>query len=203
MTEIRVYVEGDPKLRRGFHEFFKDVRKQAGVRRIKFQCIPCGAEPVRDFCCALKSNREALNVLLLDNDGQLSFEGLTQRNDWKPPREVSEDKVHWMVQIMESWFLADVETLREYYGPEFASDRLPAYPNVEDAPKTDVERGLKEATRRTSKRQYHKTAHAPDILAKLRPDLVRARAPHCRRLFDTLLARLAAISAARAPSGAR
>jgi hypothetical protein len=94
-------------------------------------------------------------------------------------------------RIMESWFLADVEILREYYGPEFASDRLPAHPNVEDAPKTDVERGLKEATRRTRKGQYHKTAHAPDILAKLRPDLVRKRAPNCNRLFDTLLARLA------------
>jgi hypothetical protein len=191
VTEIRVYVEGDPKLRRGFHQFFQDVREQAKVRRIGFRCILCKSEPVRDFCDALKSNREALIVLLLDNDGHLSFEGLKKRNDWRPPREVSEDKIHWMVQIMESWFLADVETLREYYGPEFAPDHLPAHPNVEDAPKTDVERGIKEATRRTRKGQYHKTAHAPDILAKLRPDLVRKRAPNCNRLFDTLLARLA------------
>jgi len=191
VTEVRIYCEGDKKLRRGFSEFLKEVRDAAGRRRLGFQCIPCGAEPVRDFCIALRSHSEAFNVLLLDQDGHLSFEGLQKRNDWRPPREVSEDKVHWMVQVMESWFLADVETLREYYGPEFASDRLPAHPNVEDAPKTDVERGLKEATRRTRKGQYHKTAHAPDLLAKLRPDHVRARAPHCRTLFESLLAVLA------------
>jgi hypothetical protein len=190
VTEIRVYVEGDDKLRSGFHEFFKDVREPAQALRIGFKCIPCGAEPVRDFCNALRSNPESFNVLLLDNDGRLSFESLKKRSDWKPPREVDEKEVHWMIQIMESWFLADIETLREYYGPGFDPDHLPGHPNVEEAPKADVERGLKEATRRTRKGPYHKTAHAPRILELLKPGQVRAHAPHCRRLFDTLLATL-------------
>ena len=191
VTEIRVYVEGDNKLRRGFHEFLKEVRELADALHIKVRPIPCGAEPVRDFCNALRSNPDAFNVLLMDNDGHLSFESLKKRGDWKPPRKVDESEVHWMVQIMESWFLADLEVLRKFYGPKFDASHLPGHRNVEEAPKADVERGLKEATRGTQKRQYHKTAHAPHLLAKLDPGRVKARAPHCRRLFDTLLAKLA------------
>ena len=188
MTEIRIYCEGDKKLRRGFSEFLKEVRDKARRNRLGFQCIPCGAEPVRDFCIALRSHSEAFNVLLLDQDGHLSFEGLQKRNDWRPPREVSEDRVHWMVQVMESWFLADRDALRAYYKRRLHESALPPERrDVEEIPKRDVIDGLKRAT----DGGYHKTAHAPAILERLNPEKVRERAPNCNRLFDTLLARLA------------
>ncbi len=192
MTGIRVYVEGDRKLRPGFHEFFKEVRKKAEERSIRFRCIPCGAEPVRDFCIALRTNPENLNILLVDSEGPVNgaLARLKQRSDWKPPKDVTPapDQIHWMVQVMESWFLADRKALRECYGSRLNEAALPGDPcHVEEIPKRDVLDGLK----RSTDGRYHKTGHAPKVLALLTPEVVCSAAPGCQRLFDTLLAKLA------------
>jgi len=92
-----------------------------------------------------------------------------------------------MAQVMESWFLADPETLSNYYGQGFAAGSLPPTQNVEEIPKNRVEAALDSATRRTTKGTYHKMNHGPDILERLNPALVRSRAPHCDRLFETIL----------------
>ena len=88
---------------------------------------------------------------------------------------------------MEAWFLADQDALRQYYGSGFAVNRLPGDPTrVEVIPKSDAIRGLEDAARDTQKGKYHKTEHAPDLLAKVDPVAVRAAAPYCERLFREL-----------------
>lgn len=91
-----------------------------------------------------------------------------------------------MVQLMETWFLADRAALRAYYGSRFRQDRLPGNPRVEDVSKDDVLRGLRRATEDTRKGVYHKTRHAPEILAHLDPGWVRQAAPACDRLWRTI-----------------
>ena len=91
---------------------------------------------------------------------------------------------------MEAWFLADRQTLASYYGERFVSNALKPNPHVEEIPKADVLECLKQATRKTQKGAYHKTAHAPHILASLDPDKVRKAAPECDRLFSEILAEL-------------
>ena len=93
---------------------------------------------------------------------------------------------------MESWFLADVEALKTYYGPDFRARRLPRNPDVEQVSKKDVERGLKAATCDTTIGEYHKTRHAPALLARIRAERVQVAAPNCKRLFDVLNRRLSA-----------
>jgi hypothetical protein len=88
---------------------------------------------------------------------------------------------------MESWFLADPDALARYYGKDFRIDALRGNPQIEEIPKADVEARLKNASRETGKRSYHKTDHAPGILALLDPDRVRHASPACKRLFDELL----------------
>ncbi len=92
---------------------------------------------------------------------------------------------------MEAWFLADPESLSKYYRNGFRKDSLVGNPQVEQIPKADVYEKLKAATRGTQKREYHKTGHAPDLLARIDPELVKAAAPHCKRLFNALLTKLA------------
>lgn len=78
-------------------------------------------------------------------------------------------------------FHADKEALESFYGA------------VKPIPKTDLESGLREATKNTRKGNYydHKTTHGPKLLAAIDPDRVQDVAPHCRELFDAIFGRLA------------
>ena len=91
-----------------------------------------------------------------------------------------------MVQIMEAWFLADQEALRQFYGSKFNHKKLPGNTEVEEIDKDRILDGLKKATQETSRRSYHKIHHASDLLALINPDKVRQAAPHCERLLAAL-----------------
>jgi Domain of unknown function (DUF4276) len=175
VTEVRVYFEGDKALRPGFSQFLGPIREKASNRKIRFQLIAGKGNAERDFLIAQKTHQQALNVLLKDSEG---------------PGATNENCVFWMVQLMESWFLADPEKLASYYGNGFSSKALKPNPRVEEIPKADVLECLKQATKNTQKGAYHKTAHAPSILASLGSDTVRKAAPNCDRLFRELLAKL-------------
>ena len=96
-----------------------------------------------------------------------------------------------MVQCMESWFLADVELLAEYYEQGFRRNSIPFNREIEQAPKRDVARGLRNATRRTQKGEYHKTRQSFEILSRLDPAKVRERSPHAGRLCRVLIEKVA------------
>lgn len=195
VSELRIYFEGDPQLRKGMSEFLGEIRGAARERRCGFRLIAGEATPVADFCTALADHQEAWNLLLVDSegpdDGKL-FEKLRQRRGWNPPAGSGElaGRVFWMVQLMEAWFLADMEALNAFYGQGFRKNVLAGNPHVEEVPKADVLSSLKQATRDTGKGTYHKTKHAPEILMGVDPNKVKAAAPNCKRLFDTVLERL-------------
>ena len=205
VRELRIYFEGDRQLRQGMSEFLKEIQETARGRECRFQLIAGGATPVADFCDALKSRPEAWNILLLDSgrpdDGKL-FERLRQSRSWNPPAGSGElaGRVFWMVQLMEAWFLADMEALNAFYGKDFRKNVLAGNPHVEEVSKADVLSSLKQATRDTGKGAYHKTKHAPGILMRVDPEKVKAAARNCKRLFDTVLVRLQQQEGQRPPS---
>ena len=91
-----------------------------------------------------------------------------------------------MVQVMESWFLADKDALSKYYGQGFLSNSIPGQPNIELIPKQRVFDALEHATRPTQKREYDKTRHGFDLLELIDPALVGAASTHARNLFLVL-----------------
>ena len=91
-----------------------------------------------------------------------------------------------MVQIMESWFLADPDSLESFYGHGFHKQALPRNPNIEQVPKQDVLSGLAQATRGTKKGGYSKSSHSFGILAQLDPVRVRNASPHADRFLGAL-----------------
>ncbi len=92
-----------------------------------------------------------------------------------------------MVQVTETWFLADQTALAKFFGPGFNAGRLPKRQAIEEIPKAEVFAGLKEASRRTkTKGPYRKGAHSFKILALIDPDRVRNRASWADRLLETL-----------------
>ena len=93
-----------------------------------------------------------------------------------------------MVQVMESWFLADTEALETYFGQGFRKSALPENNNIETVPKQDVLSGLDRSTIGTGKGNYHKSRDSFRILATLDPGKVSKASPFAARLIDALLA---------------
>ena len=91
-----------------------------------------------------------------------------------------------MVQIMESWFLADVPSLEKYFGNNFRSASLTNRESLEDVPKNDVLNQLKLASRDSQKGTYDKGSHSFAILAQIDPEKVIQRSRFAKRLIDTL-----------------
>jgi hypothetical protein len=88
---------------------------------------------------------------------------------------------------MEAWFLADKDVLGQFWGQRFLPGLLPPRLDIEQVPKVELSHALREASRKTQKRAYHKTRHGFAILALIDPYRVRAASPHAGRLFDVLI----------------
>jgi hypothetical protein len=179
VTEIRIYFEGDDQLRMGFHRFLG----LDGMRgKCRIQAVAAHGDPIGEYRIAQRKHPESVNILLLDSEQALDGTGLRERQvAGFPP-----DRIFWMIELMESWFLADREALKRYYKQGFQESSLPRNPEVEKIPKEDVLQGLTEATKNTRKKRYHKTKHAPWILQVIDRDAIRERAPQCKRLLEAL-----------------
>jgi hypothetical protein len=195
--EIRIYVEGGGNggntkavFRQGFREFLQEPAASARDKGIRWSIIACGSRnsTLEDFKMALRSHPDAFNVLLVDAEAPVNSspsQHLHECDAWDLSG-IQEDQCHLMVQIMESWFLSDVDALSNYYGQGFNANVLPKNPNVEDIDKAIVESSLKAATRNTQKGLYHKIHHGSDILMRLDVSKVREAAVHCEHLFAVL-----------------
>lgn len=189
-TEIRIYYEGDSLLKPGFRDFFRELLDEAAKKRRRLQLIAAQGSPCRDFRIGMQSNPDAWNILLKDSegpdDGTLSV-NLCKHEEWNP----SGTSIFWMVEMMEAWFHADKDALREFYGPGFKERALKPNPKVEQIPKRDLKSGLSAATRHTFKGQgdyfKNKTSHGPKLLGMIDPEKVRKAAPNCDMLFRAIL----------------
>lgn len=197
VKEIRIYVEGGgndndtkKRLRQGFSIFLKEVIDLARSQRIKWQIITCGSRnnAFKDFKNALTDYPDAFNVLLVDAEAPVNktpWQHLKERDNWDKP-EVDDTCCHLMVQMMEAWFLADVEALKRFYGQGFKENAIPKNPNVEKMNKTEIYLALQKATKDTSKGEYGKIQHGAKLLEQISTAKVRAASSNCDRLFTNL-----------------
>ena len=157
---VKVYVEGggDSKAlktacRKGFSTFIEKAGLAGSMPRIVARGSRKNAYD--GFNTALV-NEEGSPVLLVDAEGSVTANGpwqhLRQRDCWDRPVGATDDQCHLMVQVMESWFLADREALGGFYGQGYRPNALPSGQNVEQIPKQDVLYGLDQAARDTVKK---------------------------------------------------
>ena len=204
MTGVTIYMEGggnstgQTKLRAGMNEFLRELREKVRNNQRKWRLVPCGnrQQAYEKFNNARgHAGENEIIVLLVDSEEPVAaptpVEHLRMRPGWDLSG-VNEDRVHLMVQTMETWIVADSNALAVYYGQGFRANALPSRPNLEKEDKTAVASALYRATERTKKGRYHKIRHAADLLARTDPTKVRARCPHCAQLFDALGAAIAA-----------
>lgn len=201
--EIRLFIEGGwykashSRLRQAFRTFLRELDEQAKCRGVKLT-----PETFRDrkrtfdaFTLALEDHTDGFIVLLVDSEGPVTVDSPWRHLKYNPGDKWDnpgcEDKnCHLMVQMMEAWFVADLSKLEEYFGRGFHAKSVPPTLNVEEIPKRRLEDALKRATQGTKKGRYDKGTHSAAILSVIRPSEVRRKAPHCKRLFDTLAAEI-------------
>ena len=106
------------------------------------------------------------NVLLVDSEGPVAGSPrahLEQRDRWTL-KGVSDDSIHLMIQVMETWIVADPDSVATYYKQRFLKNALPSALNLEGVGKERIYNALKRATAKTQKGEYHKIDHAADLL---------------------------------------
>lgn len=206
---VKLYVEGGGdtnKLKTECREGFFKFLQKAGLKKLP-RVVACGSR--RDafdaYCTALRNGETAL--LLLDSEAALSSDCAQGKPEhWKPWRHLQDSEgpawampkggtdadCHLMVQCMESWLLADRDTLKNYFGQGFKENQLPAAGrSVEEIDKKQVLQSLKNATRDCkTKKAYDKGTHSFALLGLVSADAVVSASPWAQRLVDEVKRRI-------------
>jgi hypothetical protein len=149
---VKLYVEGggdSSTLKTACRAGFSDFLSKAGLKGKMPRIVACGSRRNAydsSFCTAISIGEDAL--LLVDSEAPVSAD--CQQGDaesWKPWRHLnnrqgdqwdkpsnSEDAhCHLMVQCMEAWFLADRDTLQNFFTRHFPPQRKTAKPKQSTA----------------------------------------------------------------------
>ncbi len=195
MVTATLYIEGGgegkdlrARFREGWNEFFKSAGVDSRTKIVRGS----GRDQTFDrFTTAVKDDSpDMIPLLLVDSEGPVSvgnsvWQHLNARDSWSQPSGANDDQAFLMVQIMETWFLADRAALRKYFGARFRQNALRRWPNLENVPKSTVLNSLTRATALCSKR-YSKGKVSFELLAQIDPTLVEAACPHANALLDRL-----------------
>ena len=176
--------------RKGFRLFIE----KAGLRGRMPRIVACGSRrnAYQDFTRENETHERHVGspYLLVDSEEPVRETGpwqhLKVRDGWDRPDGAMDDQCHLMVEVMESWFLADREALGAFYGQGFRGTALPQNQHVEQISKRDVLDGLAQATRGTRKGSYDKGSHGFEIVERLDPSKVRNASPYAHRFLEAL-----------------
>ena len=196
MEGVAIYMEGGgdghngrAALRIGMDALLRPLKEIARRDRLRWKLVVCGGRDAAFKRFRNAANRDdAIVALLVDSEGPVSATPtlhLAQRDGWHL-QFADGDAIHLMVQVMETWIVADVGAVSRYYGSGFERDRLPRHAVLEEVPKADVMRALERATTATSKGSYRKIRHASELLARIDPEVVKQHCPHFERLWGWL-----------------
>ena len=202
---VRLYVEGGgdtAALQKACREGFTTFITKSGLKN-RPRIVACGSrrDAYDSFCTAIAIGNDAM--LLVDSEALVSgahqqgeaanwlpWAHLRQRqgDGWEKPERSEDNDCHFMVQIMENWFLADRDTLKDFFGNGFKENKLPAATRaVEEVTKDEVYRALEYATNNCkTKATYGKGEHSFKLLAMINPSKVTRASPWARRFIDEL-----------------
>ena len=198
MSSVAIYMEGggegrDTKiaLRQGMDMFLNPIKEAVRNKSWRWKLVPCGSRNAafKSFKNAILKDTARIIILLVDAEGPVKTsarEHLKSRDGWDLDF-TTDDNVHLMIQTMETWIIADISALTDYYGNNFRQSALPLTSELELISKSEISRALKRATIATQKKEYHKIRHASDLLKLIDSSKVWRRCPSCERLFNTLL----------------
>jgi len=198
-VSVKLYIEGggegrllDTLFRQGWQQFFVAAGladRMPGVVRGQ------GRTQTFDlFAKAIANPRSGtLPLLLVDSEdpvmaGHSVWQHLKARDDCDRPSGAADDQGFLMAQVMETWFLADRDLLRRYFGTSLRENHLRQWPDLEAVPKLTVFDALEKSTA-GCQRHYSKGKVSYELLGRLNPASVEAACPHAKSLLDRLRGR--------------
>ncbi len=192
----KIYAEGggegqllDTLFRAGWNAFFEAAGLKGRMPRV---VRGKGREQTFDlFLTAVRNPREGeIPLLLVDSEGPVApghgvWQHLKARNGWDRPQGASDHQAFLMVQLMETWFLADRQLLRDFFGAALREKPLRKWPDLEKVDQDKVLMALDQATAGCSK-TYSKGKVSYQLLARLKPKRVEEMCSHARALLERL-----------------
>jgi len=197
---VKLYLEGGGEsksdhinCRKGFRQLLERAGFVGRMPALK----ACGSrnDAYSDFKTALHTaGAGEYPVLLVDSEAlvnQSAWRHLQSRDGWERPAGVDDEQAQLMVQCMESWCVADRNTLRQFFGVALREGALPVLNNLEAQTKESVQEALLNATRACGcDRGYKKGKRSFELLGKLDPAELKRHLPHFVRLCEMLNAKL-------------
>lgn len=204
---VKIFIEGGGDSDAQYSKFREAMRvflEKAGVKGRMPRMLFCGGrkEAFDDYKTEIKDGKSA--YLLVDSEEAVAdvFQTGEDKTKWNPwghlkqrtgdnwdrPEKAKDTNCHLMVQCMESWFLADKATLKQFFGQGFKENQLPKEGNsIEKINKDQIYKALKAATGDCkTKAPYGKGTHSFEILAKIDPAKVTEASPWAKRFIETL-----------------
>ena len=195
-TELYIEGGGDNwRLASQFREGWTHFLRAAGLAGRMPKVVRGGSrhETFKLFRTALSGPKSGvIPLLLVDSEKSIKadhsvWQHLNARDRWHKPAAAGDDQAFLMVQVMETWFLADRNALQAYFGEQFRANAIRQWPQLEEVPKETVFDALEKATAACSK-PYAKGKVAFELLAEIDPALVEGACPHAKSLLDRLRA---------------
>lgn len=185
--DFKLFVEGGAKgrLNRLCREGFGKFLEKAGLKNKMPRITACGGRQsaYKDFRNALdKAKPGDVIILLVDSEAPITetddnvWKHVLQRegDKWESPRAATAKHLHFMVECMEAWFMADKQCLAAYFGQGFDANQLSKRTNIENIPKLELMLGLENATKHCkTKAKYDdkggKGEHSFELLGRIDP----------------------------------
>ena len=189
---LKVIVEGggnDQETRTRCQRAFSKLTERAGFtgRMPKFVAGGGRRRAYDMFVTACEAGEPCM--LLIDSEGPVgagsAWDHVRRRegDGWERPNGARDEDLHLMVECMEAWIVADVNTLRRKYGQRLNEAALPGRSDVEQVPKRDLFAAL---ARASGAGEYSKGKQAFELLEGVDPVVLRARCPWAERFFAEL-----------------
>jgi hypothetical protein len=197
---VRIYLEGgghSKELHTRCQKAFHELLKSCGFAKRMPKLVACGSrfEAYDRFRTAQQKGRLGdLVFLWIDSEDPMAdiaatWTHLKERDNWVKPQGATDDQVLMMTTCMETWIVADRQTLREHYGQHLRDSGLPTIANLELRTRDFVQEALKTATAECANR-YEKGKRSFQIFARLNPDALKAYLPSFERAMEILSRRL-------------
>jgi Domain of unknown function (DUF4276) len=200
-VSFKIYIEGggDGKALDGiFREGWRSFFERALGERPKPKVVRGGSrsDTIDKFLTAVKApSQNVVPLLLVDSEGPVEGTvGLWRhlasgQESLKKAKSVT-DSAFLMVQVMETWFLADRATLARFFGSGFKPEKLEGWPKLEEVPKEAVLQALEAATAECSRRYVKEKKRVAklsfELLSRIDPQKVETACPHAKQLFERL-----------------
>lgn len=185
-----IYIEGggdSKELHVRCRQGFRQLLERCGFSRRMPRLVACGGRSAAygDFKTAHESNKAEYVAMLIDSEKPVSnpeetWDHLRNCDRWERPDGADDEQVLFMTTCMETWIVADRDTLRQHYGSNLQESALPSLISLEQGNRQDIQEGLKRATRNCSN-SYQKGKRSFEILGKLEPETMESHLPAFQR----------------------